>query len=78
MFYELYIQLVLNQLLENSKMLDNRLAEEDFPVTPGVASAGPPGLTQETEELPLLDIPFMLTSFLLSQVTPVPPVPSSH
>ena len=55
-------------------MLDNRLAEEDFPVTPGVASAGPPGLTQETEELPLLDIPFMLTSFLLSQVTPVYPL----
>ena len=56
-------------------MLDNRLAEEDFPVTPGVVSSGPPGGTQETEELPLLDIPFMLTSFLLSQVTPVPPVP---
>ena len=52
-------------------MLDSRLAEEDFPVTPGVASAGSPGITQETEELPLLDIPFMLTSFLLSQVTPV-------
>ena len=52
-------------------MLDNRLAEEDFPVTPSVASDGTPGGTQETEELPLLDIPFMLTSFLLSQVTPV-------
>ena len=55
-------------------MLDSRLAEEDFPVTPGVASAGSPGITQETEELPLLDIPFMLTSFLLSQVTPVYPL----
>ena len=51
-------------------MLDDRLAEEDFPVTPGVGSAGPPGVTTvQTEELPLLDIPFMLTSFLLSQVT---------
>ena len=52
-------------------MLDNKLAEEDFPVTPSVASAGPPVVTQETEETELLDIPFMLISFLLSQVSPV-------
>ena len=39
-------------------------------MTPGVGSVGPPGVTPaQTEELPLLDIPFMLTSFLLSQVT---------
>lgn len=51
------------------------MAEEDFPVTPDVSSVAPPRLTPaQTEELPLLDIPFMLISFLLSQVTPVWPL----
>ncbi len=49
-------------------------------MTPGVGSAGPPGVTPaQPEELPLLDIPFMLTSFLLSQVTPpVYPLTAPH
>ena len=39
-------------------------------MTPGVGSGVTPA---QTEELPLLDIPFMLISFLMSQVTPVCP-----
>ena len=60
-------EMVLNQLMENSRMLDSRLAEDDFPLPP-------PSRRQslveekEKEEVLLLDIPFMLLSFLLSQV----------
>ena len=64
------VKIVLNQLLENSKLLDTRLAEEDFPIS---SSPSPPEAgkhhSQNKEEVLLLDIPFMLSSFLLSQVT---------
>ena len=61
------VKIVLNQLLENSKLLDTRLAEEDFPINTSTTSPEA-GKHQNKEELLLLDIPFMLTSFLLSQV----------
>ena len=38
-------------------------------MTPGVTSETPGETPADAGELPLLDIPFMLTSFLLSQVT---------
>ena len=59
--------MVISQLIENSRLMDRRLAEEDFPVS-GL------GLSRRQEqeggggEVPLLDIPFMLCSFLLSQM----------
>ena len=58
---------MLNQLLENSKLLDNRLAEEDFPLSEKFKENHEKDINKE--DLLLLDIPFMLTSFLLSQVS---------
>ena len=58
--------MVINQLMENSRLLDSRLAEEDFPVSHlPLTSTHHQG---DKEDLPLLDIPFMLSSFLLSQL----------
>ena len=59
------LQMVINQLMENSRFMDSRLAEEDFPLP------SPPNNShhqESKEDVPLLDIPFMLSSFLLSQV----------
>ena len=64
----LFFQLVLNQLLENSKLLDTRLAEDDFPLQNNTKKQSEADTTGNKDELPLLDIPFMLLSFLLSQV----------
>ena len=58
--------MVINQLMENSRLLDSRLAEEDFPVSPVPATST--HHQESKEDLPLLDIPFMLSSFLLSQL----------
>ena len=61
------LKMVINQLMENSRLMDNRLAEDDFPVS----SLSPPNSRhhhESKEDVPLLDIPFMLSSFLLSQV----------
>ena len=57
--------MVINQLMENSRLMDSRLAEEDFPVS---ALSNNSHHHENKEEVPLLDIPFMLSSFLLSQV----------
>ena len=57
--------MVINQLMENSRFMDNRLAEEDFPVS---SLSNNSHQLENKEDLPLLDIPFMLSSFLLSQV----------
>lgn len=59
--------MVISQLMENSRLMDSRLAEDDFPLSPSVNNSQ--HQPRETEEnLPLLDIPFMLSSFLLSQM----------
>ena len=57
--------MVINQLMENSRLMDSRLAEEDFPVS---ALSNNSHHHENKEEVPLLDIPFMLSSFLLSQM----------
>lgn len=60
--------MVINQLMENSRLMDSRLAEEDFPVA-GTSLIRRQGQDKaEGEDVPLLDIPFMLSSFLLSQM----------
>ena len=83
-----FCKLVLNQLLENSRLIDNRLNEEDFPLPTvpkvsciykqengnntnanGFMCAKADKVEDGSEDLPLLDIPFMLVSFLLSQVS---------
>ena len=61
------LKMVINQLMENSRLMDNRLAEEDFPV-PSLSLPNKTHRPDNKEDLPLLDIPFMLSSFLLSQV----------
>ena len=61
--------MVLNQLMENSRMLDSRLAEEDFPLQQQKQSNKQKSVQdKDNDEVLLLDIPFMLLSFLLSQV----------
>ena len=84
----IFSKLVLNQLLENSRLIDNRLNEEDFPLPTGpkvsciykqengnntnangIMCAKADKVEDGSEDLPLLDIPFMLVSFLLSQVS---------
>ena len=54
--------------MENSKLLDTRLAEEDFPLQNNVKKQSETDSVGNKDEVPLLDIPFMLLSFLLSQV----------
>ena len=61
------LKMVINQLMENSRLMDNRLAEEDFPV-PSLSLPNKTQRPDNKEDVPLLDIPFMLSSFLLSQV----------
>ena len=61
------LKMVINQLMENSRLMDSRLAEEDFPVT-GTGLIRRQGQDKDGEDVPLLDIPFMLSSFLLSQM----------
>ena len=61
------LKMVINQLMENSRLMDSRLAEEDFPVT-GTGLIRRHGQDKDGEDVPLLDIPFMLSSFLLSQM----------
>ena len=60
--------MVLNQLMENSRMLDSRLAEEDFPLQQNQSNKQKSVQDKDNDEVLLLDIPFMLLSFLLSQV----------
>ena len=58
--------MVISQLMENSRMMDRRLAEEDFPVNTCISRGKED--QEARDQVPLLDIPFMLCSFLLSQM----------